>query len=233
MNLNDRYEALLRDFWGRRVDVELARALGVRSSPTEDPVAKSRKLLLENLTLEQRGEFERDGTFKVDVDGETYELRPDITERLSDKARFCAVVPGLPVYDQMLARKLHLERDPESFFKVANNLTAPRQADWTRQRAQVGRPPQSRELYEYFQIAMMHAFRERGMDARLLEVVVADVDFRHSVEVRVRYAECYQALSMVDCRHLQFDNLAEIVRQQAGLVASRINEMVEGRSPRS
>lgn len=88
----------------------------------DDAILKSRQLLIDNLTPGQRHEFEIAGKFTVKTKGGDCEVKPGTTERLHDKKHFCATIPGLPVYDQMLARKLYLEQDPESFFKMANQF---------------------------------------------------------------------------------------------------------------
>lgn len=41
-------------------------------------------------------------------------------ERVSDGARLCAVVPGVPLYDHLLGIKLMIEHDEPKFLKTAN-----------------------------------------------------------------------------------------------------------------
>ncbi len=41
-------------------------------------------------------------------------------ERVSDKARLCAVVPNVPLWDHLLGIKLMVEQDEEKFLKTAN-----------------------------------------------------------------------------------------------------------------
>ena len=41
-------------------------------------------------------------------------------ERVSDKAKLCAVVPGVPLWDHLLGIKLMVEHDEEKFLKTAN-----------------------------------------------------------------------------------------------------------------
>lgn len=41
-------------------------------------------------------------------------------ERVSDGAKFCAVVPGVPLFDHLLGIKLIVERDEDAFLKTAN-----------------------------------------------------------------------------------------------------------------
>jgi hypothetical protein len=84
---------------------------------------KAQKLLLENLNDEQRKEYQETKSFTVKTDKDEYKLSATETLRLSDKNRFCAVVNGIPVEDQLLAKKLYLENCPDEFFKVANNLS--------------------------------------------------------------------------------------------------------------
>ena len=41
-------------------------------------------------------------------------------ERVSDNARLCAVVPGVPIFDHLLGIKLMVEHEEEHFLKIAN-----------------------------------------------------------------------------------------------------------------
>lgn len=180
---------------------------------------KSRSLLLDNLTPEQRREFEASGTFMVEVGGERYEIRHDITERASDHAKFCAFVPGLPVYDQMLARKLYLERDPEAFFKAANLF--PHSGGIT-------------NLYGYrslaeqqFWIALTRSFSRRGMDARLIEMRVETVPHAPQFAITISYARRWNANHHINMEHFYIDNLATVLESLAGYFADGIYRAVE------
>lgn len=180
-----------------------------------DPVAKSRELLNANLTPEQRREFAVKDCFTVEVKDETYELRPDITERLSDHAKFCAVIPGLPVYDQMLARKLYLERDPEAFFKAANLFQFDGRRRFSGYRIDVGLAEQ------LFKIALMRRFSERGMDARLVEIRMEQCLNILAYEITVIYAGKWAISHSFDREHFYVDNLASILEAEAGYFADK------------
>jgi hypothetical protein len=90
---------------------------------TKKASQKAKKLLLENLDDEQKADYEKNSSFTVKTDKDSYKLTATETLRLSDKNRFCAVINGIPVEDQLLVKKLYLENCPDEFFKVANNLT--------------------------------------------------------------------------------------------------------------
>lgn len=86
---------------------------------------KSRKLLCENLSPEQLKEFEASETFTVVAKGTStrYLIRPirsfNVTEVDNERA-YCGTFPDVPIYDQMLAQKLYIENDPDTFFSQAN-----------------------------------------------------------------------------------------------------------------
>src|SRR3990167_11414180 len=181
-----------------------------------DPTAKSRALLVANLTPEQRHEFEAKESFTVKVKDEAYEVRPDITERLGDHARFCAVIPGLPVYDQMLARKLYLERDPEAFFKAAN-LFSPRNR--LRDRAYRIDPAFAEQA---FRVAVMHAFRQRGMDATLIEITIERRSMDHAYSISLTYARRWYVDRVFDIEHFYNENLEAVLESLANILADKI-----------
>lgn len=182
------------------------------------PVEKSRRLLLENLTPEQRDEFERDEKFTVRVNGEQYEIRPDIVECLGDRTRYCAAIPGLPVYDQMLARKLHLERDAESFFRAANVFVPGRSG-------RMVYPPQrlaGDELTYYFRVCCMHECQRHGMDGRLIEVQINEEPTWLSRRLRVVYARRWDYWYLLDELHFRHENWDEVLRFMAEQLMEKI-----------
>lgn len=102
-----------------------------------DPNVVARELLVDCLTPAQRVQFERDGTFNVQVSEGQYAGRNfEVTQQHSmgvyalnprgtrTGVTFCIVPDGSdaeypPVYDHMLAEKLLLESDPATFFRIA------------------------------------------------------------------------------------------------------------------
>ena len=179
-------------------------------------LAKSRSLLLENLTPEQRREFEAREAFTVEVKDERYEIRPDITERHRDHSKFCAIIPNLPVYDQMLARKLYLESDPEAFFKAANLFLPEGRLRLGCYRIDQGLAEQ------HFRVALMRAFSERGMDARLLEIRIVQDFYQHAYEITVRYAAQWGFNCLLDKEHWYTDNLAAVLDSTVSYLADGI-----------
>lgn len=184
-----------------------------------DAITKSHALLMANLTPEQRREFEAAEAFRVKIKDETYELRPDITERLSDHARFCAIIPGLPVYDQMLARKLYLEHDPEAFFRAANHFKPCTRPSFNRI------DPSS--VWRYFRVALMRESSQHGMDPRLVEVRWAPPLNTNTYELCAIYAGRYNMRRVLDAGHLYSDNLAAVIDTEAQHIAGYISRMVD------
>lgn len=100
-----------------------------------EPVARARKLLVENLTEEQRAEFEEKKQFHVrsrsgklyrvthGVAGNIYRVE-NVTEspKWGERRRFCIHPTDheVPAEDVMLAQKLWLEGNEEEFLRVAN-----------------------------------------------------------------------------------------------------------------
>lgn len=96
----------------------------------EDAIARSLRLLRDQLTEEQIAELEEHNHFTmVARDGRPYRistrshgnvwlLNPDGQEMMN----FCIVTQDstIPIYDQMLSQKLMLEYHPEGFFRLAN-----------------------------------------------------------------------------------------------------------------
>lgn len=59
----------------------------------------------------------------VGSEGTKYKLHKCVSyciERVSDRARLCAVVPGVPLWDHLLGVKLMVERDELKFLETAN-----------------------------------------------------------------------------------------------------------------
>ena len=180
-----------------------------------DPVSKSRALLNANLTPEQRRELSIKDCFTVEAKGEIYEVRADITERLRDHARFCAVIPGLPVYDQMLARKLYLEHDPEGFFKAATTFEA------GQRRRDLGL------TWHYFRAVLIREFSARGMDPRLIEIRWIPMLNRAALELSAIYAGRHKAQRILDLEQLYVDDLAAVIDAEAQYLAVYISRLVD------
>jgi hypothetical protein len=112
----------------RKAALAAQRLLKRQAREREVATAKARRLLLANLTPEQRDEFERLERFHViAADGRTYRVNRGwsgnlqliqdefITEQL-------CVHPNVatPIEDSMLAQKLMLETDPAQLRRIAN-----------------------------------------------------------------------------------------------------------------
>ena len=180
-----------------------------------DPVAKSRQLLIANLTPEQRHEFEAENQFTVRTGSEEYRHKPEITERISDGTRYCAILPDTPVYDQMLARKLHLERDPDTFFRVANVFGVPR-----------SRLSAIDSWFDYFRVAVFHECDRYGMDRRLIEIQQTQDDLGHRIQIGLRYANRYNYMQFLDADHIRCNNLADILRTTAEVCVGGLNNYI-------
>lgn len=96
---------------------------------TREANDRSRELLLRFLTPEQREQFsgERGSSFTTTApSGRKYEIRWGGIDRLDDKGeRICSYCyepeqSGLPIYDQMLARKLMVEHHEEQVLREGN-----------------------------------------------------------------------------------------------------------------
>lgn len=86
-------------------------------------IDRAKKLLLSLLNKEQQRDFEKTQSFVVENQKERFRIRNCINYAvISERTRtkFCVVVPGVPIYDQMAALKLLLESDPEEFFRLAH-----------------------------------------------------------------------------------------------------------------
>lgn len=171
----------------------------MRESILGSPLLKSRALLIENLTEDQRKQFAATESFTVVVNNEEYELKKDITIRKRDGARLCAVVPdNLPAYDQMLARKLALENDPESFFTVANNLSAAPYRRFSERRID--------GLTRIFLDRARDLFRSVGFNVDGLRISIHQVpEFYGQLRFDVTYFDL-RVSRIMDIEHLSFQN---------------------------
>lgn len=104
-----------------------------KSEEAEAARNKALATLKSALTPKQLDEFNANQTFKVSIQsGErkgTYEIsnvRNYCVKHLETGDRYCVVTPEAPVYDQMLAIKLLLENEPETYFAKANKSSASR-----------------------------------------------------------------------------------------------------------
>lgn len=89
---------------------------------------KAKKFFLSALSSDQKKEYLASSFFHVKGKNDRiYRIEHDVVVRESDGARFCAILPDTPLYDQLLAKKLYLENNSEEFFKVANWLNQPLQ----------------------------------------------------------------------------------------------------------
>lgn len=88
--------------------------------------ARSKALLFEYLSVEQRQMFEKDGHFIiVSQRSERYKIRAHSyagnIERIRDGSIFCAHLPdNIPIYDHILTQMLTLMNDEDTFLLVAN-----------------------------------------------------------------------------------------------------------------
>jgi hypothetical protein len=109
---------------------ELERRMAARQIAKQ----RSRELLLSNLTKEQRGTFERNAWFVVEggrtrqryrihdnsYSGNIHVLAGErVTHRLC-----CHCADGIPIYDHLLAQKIHLQFDEDAFLRMANRHAA-------------------------------------------------------------------------------------------------------------
>jgi hypothetical protein len=95
-------------------------------------IEQAERLLRECLTPSQLEEFERQASFKVDVDGKIYRVKKGWSGNVEELdtegkrvANYC-IQPrdSLPVYDNMLAQKLLLECNEPEFLRIANRTPA-------------------------------------------------------------------------------------------------------------
>ena len=187
----------------------------------QDPVERSRRLLVENLTPEQGIDFERHGYFKVESQGEEYEVRDNITVRVRDGARFCVVYPGLPVYDQMLARKLDLEHRPEMFFKIANLMGRSLNLAGS-ERGTMG---------HLLLRAIYSECARRQMDPRLIQMRISDNPWDRAImgwTINVSYADAEAALTL-DREHALRANFADVIETTAQKLVEHLNRIIDSR----
>lgn len=91
--------------------------------PSSAAVEKSKELLLSLLNKQQKEEFLKTGCFSVAGPNEPLSIQDRYNFSVQCKTtrmKYCLVVPGVPIYDQMAALKLLIESDPEEFFQKAN-----------------------------------------------------------------------------------------------------------------
>jgi hypothetical protein len=87
---------------------------------------RAKRLLIENITPAQRATLKTHGYFDVQVKGKTYRIKWGshgnvyLVDRGREVRSFCIQPPDTPDGDTMLAQKLLLEADEESFLKIAN-----------------------------------------------------------------------------------------------------------------
>lgn len=155
----------------------------------------ARDLLLANLTPDQRALYERHGYFDVDVSSDVYRLNPDITVRLRDGDRYCLVVPGCPLADQLLARKLLLENDPEKFFVIANHFPS-HESSRTAIRPRIRRD-QHGQLMNLIHICLEH----EGLPSSAVRIRTCYRDFDHCILVTWLIFEDYGVWFEIDRAH--------------------------------
>lgn len=83
---------------------------------------RSRELLKRHLTPEQAWMLEHEEYFTVKgKSGTTYEIRSMSSGNVwsDDGFAYCAVLPGCPTFDMMLAQKLVIEHNENEFLRVA------------------------------------------------------------------------------------------------------------------
>lgn len=97
---------------------------GVFNSQYSDEQDKRAKDLFKQVAGEQAFQQLIGGRLRIQGSaGTTYWLHPQATyciTRDKDGARFCAVVPGVPLWDHLLGIKLMVEHDEPRFLKTAN-----------------------------------------------------------------------------------------------------------------
>lgn len=104
-----------------------------RQEVTAAITRRARDLLVACLSPSQRAEFEQNETFTVECRGSRYRVRPHHAHNVDrldhdgvPEVNYCVVTTTwVPLYDQMLAQKLLLETDPDTFFATANFSVVP------------------------------------------------------------------------------------------------------------
>lgn len=107
---------------------QLNAANAKREQEREAAKGKARKLLMELLQEEQQKQFEKDGSFELEVNGRLYRIRPGSKVERMDKARkqveslFCIHPKDyeLPAEDWAIGQKLLLEASESEFLRIAN-----------------------------------------------------------------------------------------------------------------
>lgn len=89
----------------------------------KSPLQRSKELLLAHLSSEQRHEFNNAGCFHV-FGGESetlYQIRSEHNFNVYARGvDYCATLPNVPIYDQMLAQMLMLKFNERRFYETAN-----------------------------------------------------------------------------------------------------------------
>lgn len=107
-------------------NLEAVEAQKKRNEEVLQAKQKARKLLVEHLSVIQRGTYEAHGYFDVAIEEKIYRIRQGIAGNiyLLDKEkqvkRYCIHPDGIPEEDCMLAQKLLLEADETTFLRTAN-----------------------------------------------------------------------------------------------------------------
>jgi hypothetical protein len=108
-------------------------AMEQRARETKAALARSRELLLEHLTPDQRTTFEQHKWFIVQggkskqryrIRTETYAGNIDVLNGSKISHRLCVHCDSIPLYDHHLAQKLALEYDEERLLQIANRQAA-------------------------------------------------------------------------------------------------------------
>lgn len=100
--------------------------------------ARAKQLFIDVVGKDAFDQLANGGLLITGSEGGQYALYAKMTycvTRLSDKARMCAVVPGVPMWDHLLGIKLTIEHDEPYFVRTAN-VTA---GDYMRERSQLMR----------------------------------------------------------------------------------------------
>jgi hypothetical protein len=108
-------------------------AMEQRRRETMAALARSRELLIEHLSAEQRATFEGHKWFVVEggktkqkyrIRTESYAGNIDVLNGSRVSHRLCVHCDRIPLYDHHLAQKLALEYDEERLLKIANRQAA-------------------------------------------------------------------------------------------------------------
>jgi hypothetical protein len=127
----------LNDLGAASYEVHRRQQDRVLTAAPKPAIDRARDLLLENLTPTQRAQFERHGFFVIEggKSRTKYRIRSDLAlvaniEVLAENERVVYRVCAhgrpdiMPLFDHLLAQKLSLENDEETFLKIANRHAA-------------------------------------------------------------------------------------------------------------